>query len=224
MPIEAAFTLDAPVLTIVYADQHNDITRRAVQPLGLIRLKNGSVGLRAMCQMRGALRTFSLRSVQEVLAIDGARFQTGPTAQDGAEWQALAEVVDAPQRRLFAAERFEQWANAAAGPEVDAALAPARAALAEVDKHLSIAIAWKDPDGHARLDLDKDGCAGLHMGSAHQALARRAALRHTASLLWAAAPPDSLYVAWKAGPGLGHAAWSLNGMQWLGLSDSLQAA
>lgn len=224
MPIEAAFTLDAPFLTIVYADQKNDITHRAVQPLGLIRLKDGSVGLRAMCQMREALRTFSLRSVQEVLAIDGTRFHAGTAGQEGAEWRALAEVVEEPQRRLLAAERFEQWYTGTADAGVEAALAPAREALTDVGRSLSIALAWTDPDGQHRLDLDKDACAGLHTGSAHQALARRAALRRTAALLWATAPRDALYVAWKKGPGLGHAAWSPNGLQWLGLSETAQAA
>ena len=224
MPIEAAFTVDAPVLTFVYADKNNDITRRAVQPLGMIRLKDGSLGIRAMCQMRGALRTFSLRSIQAIHAIDGALLRAEDRTQDGAGWHALETVVEKPKERLLAAEGFSQWGGPAATQAVGDALVPAQTALHEVGKYLTIALAWRDPEGQARLDLDKDACAGFHTGSAHQALARRAALRHSAALLLAAAPLEALYVAWKHGPHLGQAAWSPNGLRWLPLHQAAQAA
>lgn len=192
MPIEAMFDTDAPSLTFTYQDAKGHVSDRTVQPLGVIDMKSGNPGIRALCQLRNALRTFEIRQILEVRGIDGTIAQGG--------WHDFEQIVQEPITRL-ALTRFYTYdvqagKGKAAPAEVSEQMFAAKDVLEEVGKPLTTAIAWRDKAGRPRLDVDTNAAGALMEGSAHTVLRRRGALYLAGAALLDLAPEGSPYVAW----------------------------
>jgi WYL domain len=205
MPIEAMFDLDAPSLTFTYQDAKGQVSDRTVQPLGVIEMKSGNPGIRALCELRGALRTFETHSILQVRGIDGQLATKG--------WEDLETVIAEPNARLFLARRYTYDVAAglgrAAPAEMGDPIIQAQVVLEEVNKSLQMAVAWRDKSGRPRLDIDANAAGALMVGSAHLAMRRRGALFLAGAALLEHAPDHSPYVAWHKGC----AAWYDTGAQ-----------
>lgn len=195
MPIEAMFDTDAPTLTFTYKDATHQVSDRTVEPLGVIQMKNGQPGIRALCQLRDALRTFEIGRILHIAGVGGAPASGG--------WGDLAKVVEEPAARLALAQSYTYDVMAGKGRSapmgVTDIMIRAQEVLTDVDKSLHTAIAWRDKEGRPKLDIDVNAAGALMEGSAHLRMRRRGTLFLAGEALLNLAPVDCPYVAWHQG-------------------------
>lgn len=171
MPIEALFTGHSPVLRFVYRDADNNRTEREATPLSVVVMKNGSLGMRAICKLRGALRTFALTRLESLLALDG---------QPHPDWEDLHAAFEGPAQRIQSALLFANaWPSKPSQHHWTD--------LAQTDTGL----AWRAIDGIVRMDPKMAWYKPDAITSAHALLAQKAAMNRAATLLLQACPPQA---------------------------------
>lgn len=185
MPIEALFTGQPPLLRFVYRDAKSTTTQREATPLSVVIMKDGSEGMRALCALRGAKRTFAFSRLVALLALDGT-----PSPR----WSDVHTAVQGPVERLRAAQRF---AGAMASWP---ASHPSWARILGAETGM----AWRDVAGVVRLDPKMEWHPEEDSASAHAWLARKRAMNQAATALLNACPKEASMAMVHEG----RAAWS----------------